>query len=182
LTAPLVAVFGSSQAVPGSEEWAAGVLTGRRLARAGYGVITGGYGGTMESVSEGTSVAGGPVVGVIAPVLFPGRFGANSHVTEIVEAPGLTARIGTMLDRSLAAIALPGSIGTAAELFIAWNSNHIVRRNGGRHYPVSAVGESWRKVGAMVAEEIGALLEDVHWATGPDEAVDWVLEQLGPGS
>ena len=44
------------------------------------------------------------------------------------------------------------------------------------------VGESWRKVGAIIAEEIGALLEDVHWATGPDEAVDWVLEQLGPGS
>lgn len=178
MTGRLVAVFGSSQAIPGTEEWEAGDLTGRRLAEAGFGVITGGYGGTMESVSAGAATVGAQVVGVTAPGLFPGRTGANAHVSEIVEAPDLTSRIGTMLRRSVGAIALPGSIGTAAELFIAWNSNHITRRNGGGHYPVAAVGEAWQRVGAMIADELGALLDDVHWAPGPYPALDWLLGEL----
>ena len=68
-----VAVFGSSQTIPDSADWRDAVHVGRRLAEAGLEVITGGYGGTMEAASLGASEAGGRVVGVTAPVLFPDR-------------------------------------------------------------------------------------------------------------
>ena len=83
---PAIAVFGSSQTPPGTEEWDQAVLTGSRLAQAGFGVVTGGYGGTMEAASKGAAEAGGHVIGVTSPSQFPGRLGANRYVKEIIEA------------------------------------------------------------------------------------------------
>ena len=47
-----VAVFGSSQTEPGSTEWDEAFRAGTLLADAGFAVITGGYGGSMEAVSK----------------------------------------------------------------------------------------------------------------------------------
>ena len=66
-TTEAVAVFGSSQTEPGSLEWEEARRAGTRLGEAGYAVITGGYGGTMEAVSSGAADAGGHVIGVTAP-------------------------------------------------------------------------------------------------------------------
>ena len=91
---PAVAVFGSSQSDPDSRNWAEAEQVGRRLGEAGFAVITGGYGGTMEAVSKGASEASGHVIGVTAPPLFPGRHGANAYVAELIETEGLAKRIG----------------------------------------------------------------------------------------
>ncbi len=175
---PSVAVFGSSQTDPDSPRWAEAERVGTRLAGAGFAVITGGYGGTMEAVSKGASEAGGHVIGVTAPRLFPGRHGSNPYVAELIEAEELAGRIGVMMKRAAGTIALPGSIGTATELLIAWNVNHIVRRNGGRHLPTVAVGGEWRKVVETLVSEVGAFPGDVHLVGTPDDGVDWILNQL----
>ncbi len=174
----LVAIFGSSQTPPGSAAWREAENLGSTIAGAGFGVITGGYGGTMEAASKGAASAGGHTVGVIAPSLFPGRTGANEHVAEIVEATSLTNRIGELVARSVGAIALPGSIGTATELLIAWNVNHIVRRNGGTALPTVAVGSGWREVAAILTTEIGAFAGDVHLVDTAQEAAVWLIDQL----
>jgi len=170
-----IAVFGSSQTKPGTPEWELAVNVGVRLGSANIGVITGGYGGTMEAVSQGASQTGVPVIGVTAPTLFPGRSGANPYVSDVLEAPSLAQRIGVMMDRSEGSIAMPGSIGTATELLMAWNLNHIVRRNGGRRFPSVAIGVKWRRIGDALAREIGAVLEDVHWMNDALGAVDWLI-------
>lgn len=132
----------------------------------------------MEAASLGASQEGVPVVGITAPALFPGRVEANPYVTDLIEAPSLTARIGEMMSVAKGAIALPGSIGTATELLITWNANHIVRRNGGVRFPTAAVGEEWRRVGQALAREVGAVTDDVMWADKVDEAVDWLVGEL----
>jgi uncharacterized protein (TIGR00730 family) len=175
----IVAVFGSSQTAPGSQEWEDAERAGSRLAEAGIAVITGGYGGTMEAVSKGSSESGGHVIGVPAPSLFPGRPGANPYVAEVIEAETLTARIQAMVDLSQAAIALPGSIGTATEMFLVWNLNHISRRGGSaRHLPTAAVGEPWRRIGRLLEESVGANPVDIHWVPEVDQGVDWVIAGL----
>jgi len=156
-----VAVFGSSQTDPGTRMWAEAERVGTRLAEAGFAVITGGYGGTMEAVSKGAADASGHVIGVTAPQLFPGRHGSNPYVAELIEAEGLAGRIGVMMERAAGAIALPGSIGTATELLIAWNVNHIVRQ-----------------VAETLVTEVGAFPGDVHLVGTPDKGVDWILGQL----
>lgn len=169
-----VAVFGSSQTEPGSPEWADAYRAGALLANAGHPVITGGYGGTMEAVSMGAAEAGGHVIGVVAPVLFPGRTGANPYVVEVIEATSLSNRIDIMMQRSISGLALPGSIGTAAELVISWNTNHILRRAGARPRMSVAVGPGWRALAHALVES-GALEEDVYWVDTVDEGVDLIL-------
>ena len=174
-----VAVFGSSQTVLDSDEWLDAVNVGRRLAEAGLEVITGGYGGTMEAASLGASTAGGKVLGVTAPSLFPDRSGANAYVGELIEAPTLSARIDTMMRRADATITLPGSIGTATELITAWNMNFISRLGGGRPLPSAAIGSRWQKVADALVLILGAENSGIYWANTADDGVEWILGQLG---
>lgn len=176
--ATAVAVFGSSITEPGTPQWEEAYRVGADLARAGLAVVNGGYGGTMEAVSKGAAEAGGHVIGVISSLLFPMREGANRYVDEIVEATSLGNRIDLMMERAGATIALPGSIGTAAELILAWNTNYIARNGKIREIPSAAVGESWRRVGRALIESVGATAHHVFWADDADQAVAWVLERV----
>jgi uncharacterized protein (TIGR00730 family) len=174
---PVVAVFGSSATEPGSPAWEEAESTGRKLAQAGLGVVTGGYGGSMEAVSQGAAGTGGEVVGVTAPLLFPDRPGANPHVGRLVEAETLLERIGAMFDRACGVIALPGTIGTATELLIAWNLNHIARYARAGRIPTAAVGMGWRALHELMSRRIGAFPGDVHVVETADQAVEWLLVQ-----
>ncbi len=81
----------------------------------------------MEAASAGAARAGGTVVGVTAPQVFPERSSPNAHLTEEVPAPTIPLRIATLLDGVDAAIVLPGSIGTLAELVVSWNVRFVAR-------------------------------------------------------
>jgi uncharacterized protein (TIGR00725 family) len=173
----LVAIFGSSSSEPASSEWKEAENAGARFASAGLGVITGGYSGTMAAASKGAAEAGAEAIGVTVPGLFVQRTGANPHITREIEARSLTERIGILTDRARGALVLPGSIGTATELLVAWNINHVVRRHGGRRLPTVAVGEEWSELWQLLTGHVGAFGGDIHLAGTTDEAVDWLLEQ-----
>jgi uncharacterized protein (TIGR00725 family) len=172
-----VAIFGSSRIEPGSVPWREAEEAGARCARAGLTVVTGGYGGSMEAASKGAAGVGGRVVGVTAGGLFRTRSGANPHVTHEIAAQSITDRIGIITDIARGALVLPGSIGTTAELVIAWNINDIVRRHGGTRFPTVAVGEEWREFKILVSERLGAEPDDIHVVDKADEALDWLLDQ-----
>lgn len=135
-----VAVFGSSTTTIGSADWEEAERLGRAIADRGWTVATGGYGGTMEAVSAGAAAGGGTVIGITAPDVFPGRSGANRHVTHERPAPTLVTRIGWLVEQSDAVVALPGSVGTMAELVVAWNVAYVATVPR----PVVAVGGRWR--------------------------------------
>jgi len=170
-----IAVFGSSQTEPGSTEWEEAHRAGARIAGEGFAVITGGYGGTMEAVSSGAAGNGGHVIGVTAPILFPDRSTPNSFVHEVIEASSLANRIDIMMQRSTATLALPGSIGTAAELLISWNTNHILRQGGATPRVSVAVGPGWKALARALVDMAGAFEDDLVWADTVDEGVDWIL-------
>jgi len=151
---PQIAVFGSSRGHPGEADYEAAVRCGTLLAGAGYSVATGGYGGLMEGASRGAAAAGGHVVGVTAPTLFPSRPGANRFVVEERPALTLTGRIGDLVESSAGVIALPGSIGTYTELLVAWNAAFIAALGAGRPRPVVAVGPVWSEMVAAVARRL----------------------------
>lgn len=172
-----MAVFGSSRTQEGTQEWAEAEDIGQRLAHAGLKVVTGGYGGVMEAVSLGASGAGSEVIAVTAPTLFAQRPGANPYVTHEIEAITLTERIGVLTTIADGAIVMPGSIGTAAEMLIAWNLNHIMRGNGGTRFPTVAIGTVWREISDLLVNDAGANGEDIHLAVNSDEALSWLLSQ-----
>jgi uncharacterized protein (TIGR00730 family) len=172
-----VAIFGSSRVEPETQAWLDAETAGSRCAAAGLDIVTGGYGGAMEAASKGAADAGGHVIGVTAPGLFTRRTGSNRHVSHEIEAKTLTERIGILTELSDAAIVLPGSIGTAAELVTAWNLNHIARRNGGLRLPTVAVGKKWRELWRLMTERLDAHGDDIHVVDSIDEAVTWLLVQ-----
>jgi uncharacterized protein (TIGR00725 family) len=141
----LITVFGSSRAQPGTPAFVEAHAWGRAIAQAGFGVATGGYNGAMEAVSQGAKEAGGLVIGITAPSLFPQRNGPNLHVDLELPSSSLLTRIERLIDVSVACLALPGGVGTLAELLAAWNLNHIAQLQGKPLKPLG-VHVGWLKV------------------------------------
>ena len=149
-----IAVFGASRSLPGDPHFEEAALCGELLALAGFTVATGGYAGAMEAVSQGARLAGGHVIGVTAPGVFPGRVGANEHVVEERRAVSLVARIGQLIEETDGAIALWGSLGTATELLVAWNIAFVAPFSGEARKPVVAVGEPWTSIVPHLEESL----------------------------
>ena len=174
---PLVAIFGSSAARPEDIERARRL--GRALAEAGFGILNGGYGGTMEASAAGAREAGGHTVGVTCRS-FTFRSGANPHIQEVIEAESLTARLETLLMRASAYAVLPGGNGTLAELSLAWE--HV--RKGllpGAARPIVAWEDPWRRVVEMLAEGpyLGSSTDAIVWVRSVDQAVGEIRRRLG---
>lgn len=178
MPSPVVAVFGSSGTTPGSADWIAAERCGRLLAGAGFTTATGGYGGVMEAVSKGAAEAGGLVIGVTAPSVFPGRPGANAYVSDERPAASLTERIDQMVRLAEAAIALPGSIGTLTELLVVWNVAFVSRFNGSTPQPVVAVGDAWETLVETIAAGLDTDGELVTCVANVEEAVAEVSARL----
>jgi uncharacterized protein (TIGR00730 family) len=175
----VVAVFGASSPVTGDPVYDDGVRCGRLLADAGFAVATGGYGGLMEAVSLGAAGAGGHVIGVTVPDVFPDRSGGNIHLTEETRTASLLERIHEMVDLSIASIALPGSLGTATELLVAWNLAFVARFADSTPKPVVAVGHQWRRLVPLLTEELGTDGTLVTVVDTVDEAVQ-VVSAMSP--
>ncbi len=64
----VVAVFGANRVSRGEPLYDLAEETGRQIAGAGWVVLNGGYGGTMEAAARGARENGGHVIGV--PIVF----------------------------------------------------------------------------------------------------------------
>jgi len=176
----VIAVFGASAAEPGDGLYEQGIACGRHLAESGYAVVTGGYGGVMEAVSRGAREAGGRVIGVTAPDVFPDRTGANEFVTEESQAAHLVERIHELTEVSSGTITLPGSLGTLAELSIAWNLAFVARFSGSLPKPVVVVGDRWASVVDFLGEALGAETDLITFAPHVEAAVEAIRRRVPP--
>lgn len=171
---PLVAVYGSSAGAPEDLERARAL--GAALARAGFGVLNGGYGGTMEAASAGARAEGGVAVGVTCAA-FTFRSGANEWCSDVVEAADLFERIAELVRRASAYVVLPGGNGTMAELALAWEHQ---RKSLLPPRPMVVWEEPWRRV--IAALEATPYLEGgakgIVWVRDVDEAVAAVARGL----
>lgn len=170
-----MAVFGSSAATPTDPAYAEGIRLGELLAGAGIEVATGGYGGVMEAVSRGADLAGGRVLGVTAPTVFPLRRGANRWVHEEIQATSITERIHLLISNSAATITLPGSIGTATELMVAWNLVYVA---GPEAHLLVNIGAHWSPLVELVCDRYGGDLSHLRQASDAVEAVEIVVQHF----
>jgi uncharacterized protein (TIGR00730 family) len=179
---PLIAVFGSSTIPEGSERYREAEELGRRLAEGGADVVTGGYGGAMAACSRGARAAGGHVVGVTVE-LFERRGPANAWVDERVHAPDLFERLRTIIGRADGFIAVAGSVGTLAEVFLTWN---LLMAGARPVVPLVLLGRPWREwLEAQRAPDLvlPELFAYVCVADTPAEAARAVLDgRAGPAA
>lgn len=174
---PVVSVFGSSSITPDQTAWRTARHLGRILAGAGARVATGGYGGTMEAVSEGASAGGGEVIGITAPNVFPHRAGPNRFVRTEIPAHDIYQRNRFLLGMASATVTLPGSIGTIVEFSEAWREA-LLSPPAQRKAHV-AVGESFRRLADLMVAEFGVDPEAMICVPTAAEAARVVLERLG---
>jgi hypothetical protein len=148
-----VAVFGGANARPEDELYAQAVALGADLARAGHVVMTGGYIGMMEAASKGAAEAGGHVIGVTCDEIEAFRpVKPNKWVKEEWRYVTLTDRMINLINRCDAAIALPGGVGTLAEIAVLWNQVlvHAIAPK-----PMILVGEGWQRIFSCLIDSQG---------------------------
>ncbi len=174
----VVAVFGASQVHPGDGPYQDGVECGKRLAEAGFAVATGGYGGIMEAVCRGAAAVGGPTIGITAPNVFPERTGANDWVQHEIKSDDLVERIGLLTEMAAGCIAMPGSVGTLAELVVAWNLAVVAPFANLDFRPVVAVGDVWQTLVPQLTQQLETDGSFVTTVATVEEAVAAIVKAL----
>ena len=99
------------------------IETGRLIAESGLTLVNGGGAmGLMAATIEGCIEAGGSATGVL-PQFMIDKGWAHPRLTQCISTPTMHVRKATMAEMAVAAIALPGGIGTLDELaeIMTWN-------------------------------------------------------------
>jgi predicted Rossmann-fold nucleotide-binding protein len=110
----------------------------------GWTVLTGGYSGTMEAVSRGTAEAGGHVIGVTSAEIEAWRpLGPNHWVQEEKRLTTTRERLYALIEGCDAALALPGGIGTLAEVAMLWS---LLQVGATATRPFVLIGTGWRTI------------------------------------
>jgi hypothetical protein len=172
-----ITVFGGSQPKPADPIYQDALRLGMLLARAGYTLLNGGYIGTMEALSRGAAEAGGHVIGVTCDQIEAWRpVKANPWVTEEWHFASLQERMVALIENCDACLALPGGIGTLAEIMLTWNLllTHILSPR-----PLILIGSGWQATIQKFLGEQGEFIPEIQrqWVSlSPD--VDSAFQQL----
>jgi uncharacterized protein (TIGR00730 family) len=175
-----ITVFGSSRPRTGDPDYEEARLLGAALARQGFVVCSGGYGGVMEAVSRGAKEAGGQTTAVTAKV-FRGR--VNQWVDEYRAVDSWEERLFELVRCGHGFVACKGGTGTLVELAVVWE---MLNKGFLRGKPFVVLGNFWVPVLARVREvefdrsspwgEAGARL--VHHAPTATEAAEFLAQAL----
>jgi len=132
---PAISVFGSARTRLDDPYYKLGEELGRKLAEAGFAVITGGGPGAMEAANKGASEAGGVSVGL--GIELPFETGLNQWVDIGINFRYFFARKTMFVKYAEGFVVLPGGLGTFDELFEALT---LVQTQKVTHFPVALIG------------------------------------------
>jgi uncharacterized protein (TIGR00730 family) len=128
---PSVAIFGSARTKPGDPSYEAAVQTARLLAKAGFGIITGGGPGIMEAGNKGGQEGGNVSIG--CNIELPFEQGSNPYLDISLDFRYFFVRKTMFVKYSEAFIIFPGGFGTMDELFEALT---LIQTKKVSHFPV----------------------------------------------
>lgn len=151
-----VTIFGGSSPKPGEPAYEEAYRLGQLLGKDGHTILTGGYIGIMEAASRGAAEAGGHVIGVTCEEIEKWRpVGPNHYVMEQMRFPTLSDRLIALVFNCDAAVALPGGVGTLAEIAMYWN--HLII-GALPERPLILVGPGWRSTMRIFLETLGSYI------------------------
>ena len=177
----IVTVFGSSRPREGEADYEEARVLGRALAKHGFAVCSGGYGGVMEAASRGAKEAGGKTYGVTAEFFTAAKL--NSWVDTEVRMKTWEERLFELIRLADGFVACKGGTGTLVELAVVWEMLNKSVMNG---KPFAVLGNFWQPVLDRVREvELGhpapwgeANGRLVHMAASPGDAASYLQTRL----
>jgi uncharacterized protein (TIGR00730 family) len=135
---PAVTIFGSARTPRTDPLYGVAVATSRRLARAGFAIITGGGPGIMEAANRGAREVKGRSIG--CGIELPHEQGLNAFVDEAVNFRYFFVRKTMFVKYAEAFVIFPGGFGTLDELFEALT---LIQTGKVRNFPVVLVGTAY---------------------------------------
>jgi len=115
ISEPRVAIWGSARTKEGSDAYEQARRLARRLAEAGYAIVTGGGPGIMEAANRGAAEGGGDSVGL--NILLPFEQKANPYANHKMEFRYFFCRRVMFVKESSGVVVMPGGVGTLDEFF-----------------------------------------------------------------
>lgn len=179
---PGISVFGSSRAGPDHPYYGKALETGRRIAQAGFSVITGAGPGIMEAANRGAKEVGGESVGL--NITLPFEQVANPYLTKVIHFRYFFVRKVMFSKYAIGLIFFPGGFGTLDEFF---DTSTLIQTDKIHRLPVVLMGRdfwegqlAWLR--ETVLERYGHIspedLELYHVTDEPADAVDHVCRHL----
>ena len=137
----VVTVFGSSRPREGAADYEEARVLGRALAKHGFSVCSGGYGGVMEAASRGAKEAGGKTYGVTADFFKTAKL--NAWIDAEVRMKTWEERLFELIRRADAFVACKGGTGTLVELAVVWE---MLNKSVMPAKPFAVLGTFWEPV------------------------------------
>ncbi len=148
--APGVTIFGSARIRPGNPVYEQARELGRRFARLGWAVITGGGPGVMEAANRGAQEAGGLSVGF--NIELPHEQLPNPFTDLELTFRHFYARKTMLVKAAEGFVLFPGGFGTLDELF---ESLVLIQTQKIRDFPVVLFGSAhWRGLRDWIGERL----------------------------
>jgi len=142
----IVTVFGSSRPKAGDAEYEEARELGNLLAKRGFAVCTGGFGGVMEGVSRGAKEGGGKTYGVTAEFF---KRQANAWVDTEVRMETWDDRLFELIRLADGFAVCKGGTGTLVELAVVWE---MLNKSVIAGKPIAVVGDFWQPILDRVRE------------------------------
>jgi uncharacterized protein (TIGR00730 family) len=165
-----ITIFGTANAKSGEAAYTLAYEIGKLLARAGFTIANGGYGGTMLAASKGAAEAGGETIGVTCSAFKGSK--ANEYITREIITKSLDERLDTLIKLGQAYVVLPGGTGTLLELAKVWELKNKGFIEADK--PIILVGGFWKPLIDLIASDNPGSSRYIRQADGPKEAVELI--------
>ena len=180
-----VAIFGSARTRATDPQYLLAVETARRLAEAGFPIITGGGPGIMEAANKGAVEGDGLSIG--CNIELPHEQGTNIYVRRSMFFRFFFVRKTMFAKYSMAFVVFPGGFGTLDELFEALT---LIQTGKVSSFPVVLVGKAywqglvdWLSTTMVREGKIGpADLNLFHVTDDPAEVLRIIQQAKGNGT
>jgi uncharacterized protein (TIGR00725 family) len=173
----VISVFGSSRPRDGEPEYLEARAVGQELARTGFVLCNGGYGGIMEASARGAKEAGGSTMGITVETF---TRQPNRWIDREIRKPTLMERLATLVDSADGYVVLKGGTGTLLELAYVWE---FINKRFMPERPIIVYGEFWSGVVETLREELlweglGDCTSIIQRADSPGECAEILKKKL----
>jgi uncharacterized protein (TIGR00730 family) len=168
----VITIFGTAKARPGDSVYQLAQETGKLLAKTGFVIANGGYGGTMLAAAKAAVEAGGKTIGVTCSA-FEGAV-ANEYISREIVTSSLDERLETLIKIAEGYVVLPGGTGTLLEVAKVWELKNKGFINQSK--PIILVGEFWKPLVDLVAIDDPDSSRYVQFADRPEKITDFLVD------